>query len=205
MQGGSHHTLGRRTGRGRHTGRSKSPAIKAGRRQNFHMLGRQLIDETRRHRRLPLTIDPAVRGKRNRANLLRPGNADIGQSPLFFETLHPAFIHRPLGRKQPIFPSGQEYCRKLQPFGGMQCHDRHFLFRVLAFIVHDQADMFEETLKVFKILQGFHQFLEVLQPPGRLRCFVVLPKPCVAALIKDHLSQLDMSVCLGPHLSMPTV
>ena len=87
----------------------------------------------------------------------------------------------------------------------MKCHDRHFLFRVLAFVVHDQTDVFEETLKVLKILKRFHKFFEVFEPTRRLWRFVVLPKPRVAAFIKDHLGQFDMGICFGAHLRVPTV
>ena len=75
----------------------------------------------------------------------------------------------------------------------MQRHDRHFFPGLFAFIVHDEADMFEEPLQVLKLLKRFHEFLEVFQPPRRLGRFVVLPHAGVAAFIEDHLGKLHVA------------
>ena len=69
----------------------------------------------------------------------------------------------------------------------MQGHDRNLLLGVFAFIVHDQADVFQKPLKIVKTFKGFHQFLEVFKTAGRFGGFVVLPHGRVAGFIQDHL------------------
>jgi hypothetical protein len=52
--------------------------------------------------------------------------------------------------------------------------------------------MFEKALQVLEGFQRLDQFLEVLEPPRRLRRLVVLPMRGVARLVEDHLGQFDM-------------
>ena len=63
------------------------------------MLFWQLVNEPRRHRRLPLAIHTSIGRKGDRANFFGAGYADIGQPALFLEALLTAFIHRTLRRK----------------------------------------------------------------------------------------------------------
>ena len=85
--------LHRRISARRHPRRAKTTAIKARRRQHLDMPFRQFVNKSRRHGRLPLPINPAVRGKGNGAKRLGPRDAHIGQTALLFEALDPAFIH----------------------------------------------------------------------------------------------------------------
>ena len=75
----------------------------------------------------------------------------------------------------------------------------HFRAPVVAFVVHDQADVFQKTLQVFELLQRFDQFLEILQTPRRFGRFVVLPMGGVAAFVQNNLGQFDMAQVRRPY------
>jgi hypothetical protein len=78
------------------------------------------------------------------------GDADIGQAAFLFQALLACLIHGALGREKPVLPARQEDGRKLQPLGGMERHERDLGLAVLLLIVHDERDVFEETLQVFE-------------------------------------------------------
>ena len=141
---------------------------------------------------MPLPIHAAIPRKGNRTKLFGARDPDIGQPPFFLEPLEAALIHAALGREQSILPSRQEHRRKLEPLGRMKRHDRDLFLGLVAFIVHDETDMFEKPLQVLEALQRLDQFLEVLEPSRRLGRFVVLPHGRVARLIKDDLGKLHM-------------
>ena len=75
----------------------------------------------------------------------------------------------------------------------MQGHDAD-LFAVFApVIIHDQADMLQKALKIFKAFQRLHQFLEVFQTARRFGGFVILPHRGVAGFVQNDLSEFNMA------------
>ncbi len=71
----------------------------------------------------------------------------------------------------------------------MQRHYADFLVRIGLVIVHDQADMLQKSLQIFKLLQRFNKLLEVFQPPWRFGRLVVLPHFGIAALVQKLFRQ----------------
>src|SRR6266851_627745 len=69
---------------------------------HFDLRGRQLVDEARARAALPLAVDAPVGGKRDEDLPARPGQPDIGEAPLLFETLEAVFLDRALAREQPL-------------------------------------------------------------------------------------------------------
>ena len=69
------------------------------------MLGRQLLDEARRHARRPLIVDPAVGGEADGQPPPGAGHADIGQPALLLERLGAALVDGALVREQRPPPS----------------------------------------------------------------------------------------------------
>ncbi len=43
----------------------------------------------------------------------------------------------------------------------MKRHDAYFFFSIVAFVFHNQADVFQKPLQVFEILKRFDQFFKV--------------------------------------------
>ena len=169
------------------------------------MRARQLINKPAWQSRLPLPIDPAICRKRNRANFFCAGDAHIGQAPLFLQTLEATFVHRALRGKETIFPTRQKHHREFKALGRMQRHDRNLCPIRLLFIVHNQTDMLQKPLQVFKSFQRLDQLFEVFQAPRRLWRFVILPMGGVATFIENYFCQLHMGVGLLAGLDVPAV
>ena len=92
--------------------------------QELGVLGRQLLDEARRHARRPLIVDPPVGGVGDGQRALRPGDADVGEPPLLLERLEAALVDRPLVREHALLPAGQEHGVELEALGAVQGHQR---------------------------------------------------------------------------------
>ena len=90
-------------------------AVKPRRRQHLDMIRWQFVDEARGHGGLPLAEDPPVGRKGDRAELLGPGDAHIGQPALFLEPLDPAFVHRALRGKSPSSQPGRNTAGNSSP------------------------------------------------------------------------------------------
>src|SRR6185312_14721983 len=86
------------------------------------MRGRQLVDKPRPRRALPLPVDAAVGGERNLRPMPRPGQPDIGETPLLLEAGKAVLVHRALARKQPFLPAGQEHRVEFEALGAVQRH-----------------------------------------------------------------------------------
>ena len=78
----------------------------------------------------------------------------------------------------------------------MQGHDADLCIGIRLLVIHDQADMFEKALKVFKRFQCLDQLFQVFQPPRRLGRLVVLPHRRIAGFVKNDLGQFRVR-CLG--------
>ena len=102
----------------------------------FHELRRDFGQETAGH----IGRDAAVHGPRDGIGHVElpfgPGNANIGQTPFFFDLRR---VHQgPAVREQSFVEAGQEDDREFQALGGMEGHEGDF--RVAAFKIIDIAD-----------------------------------------------------------------
>ena len=104
-------------------------------------------------------------------------------------------------REQPLLPARQKDDLELQPLGRMQGHDRNPLALLRAFDVHDQRHVLEEGAEVGKFAHRAHEFLEVVEPAGRVGRPLGLPHVDIAALLENLLRQLvvrDLARPLAP-------
>ena len=124
---------------------------------------------------MPVAVNATVGGEADHGLLARAGQADISQTALFFQGGRTAFIQRPLVREQPFFPTRQKDRVEFKSLGPVQGHQGHFFFRRRFFVLHDQRDMFQKPLKIFKVLQGAQKFLQVFQASRGFRGLAHFP------------------------------
>ena len=123
---------------------------------------------------------------------LRARQADIGEAALLLQPGAAALVHRPLVRKEPVFPAGQEDGLEFQPLCRMQRHDVDGIELGILLGVHDQRDMLQEGAQALILLHGADQLLQVLEPAGRFRRAVVLPHRGVAGFVQHDLGKLGV-------------
>ncbi len=157
------------------------------------MVDGQLINEARRHRRLPHAVIAPVLREGDLGALARARQPHMGQPPLFFEARPSGLIEAALMGQEPFVPAGQEHGVEFQPLGRMK---RHQVDPVGAFFgrrVHDERDMLHEARERVELLHEADQLLQVLQAPLRLLGAVRLPHGGVAGFIEDQLGELRVA------------
>ena len=102
-------------------------------------------------------------------------------------------------RKQPFLPTREKHRLELQPLGAVQRHDRHAP-RAGGFVrLHHQRHMLQKSGEIRKLLHRAHEFLEVFEPPGRFRRFVLPPHLGIAGLVEHELREFVMRLGVDQH------
>src|SRR5690606_27173080 len=77
--------------------------------QHLDAVFRQFIEEAARHRRVPQSVNAAMRGEIDLGALPRPRQADMGKPPLLLEPGAALVVQRTLMRQQPFLPARQKH------------------------------------------------------------------------------------------------
>ena len=128
------------------------------------MSGRQLAQEARRDRGLPLVEDAPVGGEGNIGPLARTRQPDIGQPAFFLESGQALVVEGALVGKQAFLPARQKDSVEFQALGGVQRHDAHHIGVAAVGHVGQQRHVLEEGGERIEFLQGVGEFLQILQP-----------------------------------------
>ena len=113
----------------------------------FHELRWNFCQEAAGH----IRRDAAVHGPRSGIGHVelpfRPGNADVGQAPFFFDLRR--VQQGPAVWEQAFVEAGQEDDREFQALGGVESHEGHFGITAFKIIdIADQGDVFQKVLEV---------------------------------------------------------
>ncbi len=147
----------------------------------LHVFFGQFLDKAAGYRTGPLAIDAAVCGVKDRAAALGARDRDIGEAALFLEAGQPAFVDSALAGKDAFFPTGEEDMIEFQSLGRMHGHDGDFLTVIGPFIVHHQADMFEEIAKRVVFFHGAGKFGQVFEATRAFGAAILLQHVLVTA------------------------
>ena len=126
----------------------------------------------------------------NERALTRARYADVGESPLLFQTSLTVLIQRALMREKPLLPAWKENEIEFEAFGGVQRHDRDAGPRIRTFGVRNQRDMLKKRAERREFAQRTSKFLEILQSSFGFRGAFRFPHRDQTAFFEDSLGEI---------------
>src|SRR5258708_37759722 len=105
----------------------------------------QLADEPGRDAGLPEIVHAPVGGVADMGALPSAGEPDIGEPPLFLESLLAVLVERARMREQTLLPARQEHRVEFHALGAVQGHHAPLIAIDRLGVLHHQRHMLEES------------------------------------------------------------